>query len=288
MKIRHAFQPVPRWRARGAVGLVLAAVLSMGVLEGVPAYAAPAPDTSLPDGAFEGTSDDPVPVPAAEGGAPAEPGASGAALPEDPAFRGDDTRMLDELAVPPPPPVDTSGDSAPLPVDERGAALSEAARTGQPVELKSETTETAISYAQPDGTVQVQTTAGPVRTKRNGEWVEVDTTLQFTEAGVTPVAVTGEIVFSDGGSDPMALLGDGEGTELSLAWPERLPKPELAGATATYRDVLPQVDLVLTATRGGFQQYVVVNERPDAATLRALRSLSFPLSAESVTVEESR
>ncbi|WP_147263139.1 hypothetical protein [Geodermatophilus sp. TF02-6] len=114
----------------------------------------------------------------------------------------------------------------------------------------------------------------------------MDTTLELTDDGVRPVAVPGEITFSAGGDAPMAVLGDGEGTQITLAWPDELPAPELAGATATYRDVLDDVDLVLTATRTGFEQHLVVNSRPDRATLAALRELEFPLTSDGASVEE--
>jgi hypothetical protein len=125
-----------------------------------------------------------------------------------------------------------------------------------------------------------------VRTQVDGEWVAVDTTLELTDAGVRPVAVTGDITFSAGGEQPMAVLGDGEGTSLSLQWPAELPQPEFEANTATYRDVFPDVDLVLTATRLGFEQYLVVNERPDAATVEALASLEFPVTAEGAAIDE--
>ena len=216
----------------------------------------------------------PVPVPDGE-----EPRKRKAGLPAellaDPAFTAD-APSLGELA-------DSSDD---LPDSELDVALAEAARTGRPVELASETTETTISYAQPDGTVQVESAAGPVRTKVAGEWVAVDTALRATGGGVQPAAVTGEITFSGGGTAPMAVLGDGEGTSLSLSWPADLPKPELVGDTATYRNVFPGVDLVLTATRLGFQQQLVVNSRPDAATLGKLSRLEFPMSATGADVKK--
>ncbi|MDP5183145.1 hypothetical protein QOZ88_10890 [Blastococcus sp. BMG 814] len=246
-------------------------MLGFTVVDGVPAYAAPQADTALPSSAFEGISDDSVPVPSvAEAPAPAP--AVGAVeelppalpdLPDVPEGRWK-TRDLDELT----------------------AARRQAERTGEPVELVSETTETSISFAQPDGTVTVQSAAGPVRTKVDGEWVDVDTTLEFTEDGVQPIAVTGEITFSAGGTQPMVRLSDGESATLRLDWNGRLPKPELDGNMATYRDVMPHVDLVLSAIRMGFEQHVVVRQRPDAETFSALRELRFPMAANGADVVE--
>ena len=86
----------------------------------------------------------------------------------------------------------------------------------------------------------------------------------------------------------MAVLGDGKGAEVAFSWPEDLPAPELAGSTATYRDVLPDVDLLLTVTRTGFEQLLVVNSKPSAATLRRLGELRFPMSYEGASVKEGR
>jgi hypothetical protein len=186
------------------------------------------------------------------------------------------------------PPVVIQPDlSDPLPDDDVAEALEKAAATGEPVEIASQTTETSISYAQPDGTVTVESTAGPVRTLVDDEWVDVDTSLERTADGVRPAAVTGDIVFSAGGHGPMAVLGDGEGKEIGFDWPGELPEPVLEGDTATYRNVLPDVDLVLIANRLGFQQHLVVNSPPDAATLETLSSIELPLTAEGATVVES-
>ena len=256
MRVRHAFRPVRVWRAKGPLGLAVAAALTIGIVQGVPAQAAPPPDPVA-----------------------AEEQAREAASEEAPAF---------ELpAEEPAPEIDTTGDQSDEPTDDEFAeAWEQSQRTGKPVELESQTTETTISHVQPDGTVEVESTAGPVRTQVDGDWVDVDTTLHFTDAGVQPVAVTGEITFSDGGTEPMAVLGDGDSTELSLDWAGRLPKPVLEDNTATYRNVIPGVDLVLLATRLGFQQHLVVKERPSQRTLSQLRRLQFPMAADGAIVIE--
>jgi hypothetical protein len=126
-------------------------------------------------------------------------------------------------------------------------------------------TETRVVYAEPDGTMTAELTNRPVRARRDGSWVDVDTTLAGRPDGsVGPVAAMVDLSFSGGGSDgPMVRYGDGEAL-IELSWPGELPVPVLAGDTATYREVLPGVDLRLRAEVDGFGQYLVVKDRAAA------------------------
>jgi lysophospholipase L1-like esterase len=64
---------------------------------------------------------------------------------------------------------------------------------------------------------------------------------------------------------------------LSLSWPYRLPRPSVSGAVALYRDVLPGVNLRLTATAIGLQELLIIRNAAAAADPR-LRSLTFTLT----------
>ena len=70
---------------------------------------------------------------------------------------------------------------------------------------------------------------------------------------------------------------------LTLDWIETLPEPELAGEQATYPDVLPDVDLVLTAGAEGFTQVLVVHT-PEAAEQPELAELELGLGAHGARV----
>jgi len=50
-----------------------------------------------------------------------------------------------------------------------------------------------------------------------------------------------------------------------LDWLAKLPAPQLAGATATYPEVLPGTDLTTTATATGFELSLVVKAKPVVA-----------------------
>ncbi|WP_444829474.1 FG-GAP-like repeat-containing protein [Actinokineospora sp.] len=156
--------------------------------------------------------------------------------------------------------------------DERSAKAAAVASGGR-VEVLDQRTETGRVFANPSGTVTLEQHSLPVRTRQDGRWVDIDTTLRMVGGRVVPVASAAEVALSAGGSSPLVVLGR-EGKQLSLSWPGNLPVPDLAGDTATYRDVLAGVDVQMRAESTGARLLVVVKDRVAAAN-PALRSLSF-------------
>ncbi|WP_157597361.1 SGNH/GDSL hydrolase family protein [Streptacidiphilus rugosus] len=68
-------------------------------------------------------------------------------------------------------------------------------------------------------------------------------------------------------------MGGGNGPALSLSWPTALPKPTVTGSSVSYADVIPGVDLRMSATTiGGFTQTLIV-KTPAAAADPALAQL---------------
>ncbi|MFF2660042.1 ricin-type beta-trefoil lectin domain protein [Kitasatospora sp. NPDC058032] len=76
-------------------------------------------------------------------------------------------------------------------------------------------------------------------------------------------------------------VGSGD-RQVELGWLGKLPKPTLSGSTATYTDARPGVDLVLEATRTGFEQYLIVKNR-DAVSQAG--TLTLPLDTTGYRVE---
>ncbi|MFI5730674.1 RICIN domain-containing protein [Kribbella sp. NPDC051587] len=160
---------------------------------------------------------------------------------------------------------------------EAATAAVTARRTGKRVELASATTESRQVFVNPDGRRTLHQSVAPVRVRRGTGWVPVDTTLHFAADGtVQPVASARPLTLSGGGTTNLVALGNEE-EQLRLGWPSRLPRPTLTGATATYPEVLPGVDLQVRAEAAGFAHLLVVKTRA-AAMNPALRELGLPIS----------
>lgn len=117
--------------------------------------------------------------------------------------------------------------------------------------------------------------------KADGSWATVDTTLRVSGTTVMPVAAVLPVEFSAGGTGPAARLRDAD-RELSITWPlGPLPVPSLTGASVTYAEVLPGVDLKLTASVRGFSQTLVVKSR-EAAQNPKIAKVRFGFAAKGV------
>ncbi|MFI5908168.1 LamG-like jellyroll fold domain-containing protein [Dactylosporangium sp. NPDC051541] len=163
-------------------------------------------------------------------------------------------------------------------------ALAQAKRTGVAVAIASATTPTDTLTADPDGRFTLTRTLVPVRKRVGGVWKDLDATLRVNADGtVGPVLSTSDLKLSGGGNRALATM-TWKGQSLGLAVPFALPKPTLAGPTATYANVLPDVDLQVTATdQGGFRDVLVV-KTPAAAKNPALQRLALPLTTGGLTV----
>jgi hypothetical protein len=152
------------------------------------------------------------------------------------------------------------------------------------VEVLGERSETAQVFAKPSGGMTMEESVVPRFAKRpDGSWTDVDTTLQLNADGsVAPKAAVLPISFSGGGTDAFATLRDGA-QNIALTWPEgSLPKPTLEGNKARYAEVLPGVDLTVTASATGFSHSLIVKTRAAAAN-PALKSVAFGFSSAGLT-----
>ncbi|TDE27431.1 LamG domain-containing protein [Nonomuraea mesophila] len=174
---------------------------------------------------------------------------------------------------------------AEVPAETEGAALVMARRSGRPVEVESMRSETRQVFAQPDGRLTMEMHVRPVRVRKGDRWVPVDTTLRVRPDGaVEPVATAVGMTFSGGGSGPLAAMSRGD-KSMRLGWTGPLPEPTLQGDTATYPEVMPGVDLQVTADVDGFSHLLVVRSRAAAA---GLTELNFPLSVSGLSVKADK
>ncbi|WP_369212645.1 DNRLRE domain-containing protein [Streptomyces flavofungini] len=177
--------------------------------------------------------------------------------------------------------------------DDATAAILRARLEDKRVEVVGERTETRTVWANPDGTLTEEQAAGPVRFRGDdGEWTPVDIGLAkltdgrvgakahplgLTLAGATPerkdAAATRRLRAAEAvpAATPLVSLTTQKGQRVELGWRGALPVPRVDGTKATYRDALPHADLVVDATRTGFEQSVVLNSPKavdEAGTLR--------------------
>lgn len=95
--------------------------------------------------------------------------------------------------------------------------------SGRRVEVVARRTETMEIYAEPGNYFTAELHAGPVRVRRNGDWVPVDTTLvRQPDGSVAPRAASVSLAFSGGGGQALVRLGRGD-QRMALRWPARLP-----------------------------------------------------------------
>ncbi|WP_216214228.1 LamG-like jellyroll fold domain-containing protein [Amycolatopsis aidingensis] len=164
---------------------------------------------------------------------------------------------------------------------DEATALAAAQEQGSRVEVTRHTSETAKVFANPEGDLTLEQSVMPERVRRDGEWVDADTTLERRADGtIAAKASPIEVSFSAGGDAALATIVNG-GKELALGWPEQLPEPVLSGDSATYPEVMSGVDLRVRATLRGFAHELVV-KTPEAAANPELHEIDFDLRTEGV------
>lgn len=168
---------------------------------------------------------------------------------------------------------------APLSMQE---AQSQAESIGQPVTATAISSATSTTVANPDGSFTSTESAEPVQAYANGTWQPLNADLQQNGNGTwSPTVSAAPLILSGGEAAPLASMS-AEGRYLSLEWPVLLPTPTVSGPTATYANVYPGVDLVVTADgQGGFESVLVVRNATAAAN-PALASVTLSASTNMV------
>lgn len=189
----------------------------------------------------------------------------------------------DALAAPATTPTQEEPARGPdgLEAPDAASARTIAALEGERVEVVGERTATSSTWALPDGSMSTGLAAGPIWVRQgdgdgtaSADWTPVNLTLELGEDGtVRPKAHPSDLVLAGEGTPENGLLLSmqrPEGESVGLEWAGPLPEPRLEGPRAVYPAVLSGVDLVVEATRTGYEQYFVITERPASGELPTL------------------
>lgn len=173
-------------------------------------------------------------------------------------------------------------DSSTAPTDVAATAI--ATTYDHAVVVTGDESPTEKVTANPDGTMTLESNIEPVRVQQNGNWVPTNLDLQDSSGWVVPAATASPVRFSAGGTNVMAQVQTNSGDWVSETWPGgTLPAPQLSGSVATYPNVLPDVDLRLTATANGLAEVLVIQNAAAAAN-PALADLELGMPNATVSV----
>ncbi|MDW4907555.1 DNRLRE domain-containing protein [Streptomyces sp. ADMS] len=198
-------------------------------------------------------------------------------------------------AAPPAGPAGTVKPKAVTAAADIASAKVAARLSGGRVEALSERSETSTTWVNKDGSLTTELSAGPVRFERDGQWVDVDVDLVESGDGVAPVAHPNGLRLAGKSGTPakslkaaqqaaavdLVTLGE-DGEQITLQWKGGLPQPKLDGTRAEYVNAVPGADVVVEATRTGFEQYVEIKQRPAVGGY----SYTLPLKAEGLKAKQ--
>ncbi|MFD6548553.1 DNRLRE domain-containing protein [Streptomyces sp. NPDC058398] len=162
---------------------------------------------------------------------------------------------------------------------DTASALLMARLQNRKIEVLSERTSDATTYALPDGQMQTEDYAGPIRVKQDGDWQDIDTTLSDTGPSLTPEAAAADVAVSDGGDTALASVAKGD-KSFGLKWEDKLPAPTVKDDTASY-SLGDGQKLTVTALPQGFSQNVVLAKQPDQRV-----SYQFPLDLDGLKLSQ--
>ncbi len=153
------------------------------------------------------------------------------------------------------------------PVVAKSEAAATARATTAPVVVKESLTETAAELVWPDGSRSEEIFAGTVRVRSATDpsgWKPLDLTLVDGKDGIHSRSAATDIVLSDGGLNPVFARVPFANGAVEMVWNGILPAPTLSGATASYPDVQPGIDLIVTMRAHGVKVGFLVHAKPKA------------------------
>ena len=173
------------------------------------------------------------------------------------------------------PAVPPSAPGAPVPDAPRAAGtgvadlVARARESGQPVDVPSLRTEESSTQVLPDGRFETSVSQTPVNlSDGQGGWEPIDTTLVAAAGGGWTAGNVGYELTLPASLDGAAakVAGDGARVELLLDGAAGTAG-QVSGSTVTYRDVLPGVDVEMTAAPEGLRTFAVLKSAEAQAAL---------------------
>lgn len=172
------------------------------------------------------------------------------------------------------------------------SALQLARSQGAPVLVEEETTQVALTYANPDGSFTQEISATPERVFVDGKWSDLDSRLKLEDDVLAPIVAGNTVEIAEtiekgeevatvstnkrvlsSASKQLAgkevsgenVVGEGKpgsSPTLSLVWPKALSDPEVEGDSATFADAHELGDLTISASATSFSPTLVIRKRP--------------------------
>jgi len=181
----------------------------------------------------------------------------GSAAAADEPIAADDSSAPVKVAKP-----TDSDDDGKLDAPDSVSASAGAMAAKKPVESLEDRTETSTTTANPDGTFTLLDYQSPVRIKRDGEWLDIDPTLEKQPDGsYRPKVSAADIVISGGGDKDAGQVTFDDGRSVAVTWPAALPEPTIDGGVATYR-LSESTDLLMIVGDDGVAARIRLNQRP--------------------------
>ncbi|MCX5214373.1 DNRLRE domain-containing protein [Kitasatospora sp. NBC_00240] len=204
------------------------------------------------------------------------------AHPEGLVFGGGDAGVtvgdkLPGTATAPATPSPSPSPVSPVPTASAGTSTTGPGTTpsGVPATAPASKTPTSTAPASTAPTAATSPAAAPTAT--GSAPAEAARASRGAARAAAPAAESTALVPAE---RELVKVGSG-GQEVKFGWLGKLPQPRLEGSRATYVDARPGVDLVLQATRTGFEQFLVVRDR---SAVSQAGTLTLPLDTTGLSV----
>ncbi len=155
---------------------------------------------------------------------------------------------------------------------------------GHDVVVDSQSSPNLLVKVRADGYMEAVSSQLPEQAQVDGAWKKVDTTLERRGAWFEPKVAAVGVKISVGGTNELVKVQAESGDWVTELWPYgNLPTAKVSKNAALFADVLPGVDLRVTATKAGMREVLIVRNE-EAAKDDRLASLKFKIRDATLSV----